>query len=107
MISTPTKMQILLTLKELKPNFEKDGVHLLGLFGSYARDEANSDSDIDILIETTPIFLEKYRGLKAFAKLEELKNIIKNIFHKEIDFVDKNGLLQQKNHFILDKAIYV
>jgi predicted nucleotidyltransferase len=101
------KNLILLQLKELKPDFQKDGVNLLGLFGSYARSEENDDSDIDILIETTPLFLEKYRGLKAYAKLEDLKNIIKNKFHKEIDFVDKSGLNQHNNSYILNKAIYV
>lgn len=98
---------ILLKLKEFQIDFEKEGIHILGLFGSYARDESTLDSDIDILIETTPLFMEKYRGLKAFAKLEDLKSIMKKYFHKDIDFVDKNGLIQHQNHFILDKAIYV
>ncbi|MBI3873697.1 MAG: nucleotidyltransferase domain-containing protein [Arcobacter sp.] len=101
------KDSILLQLKELKPEFQKDEVNILGLFGSYARDEENKNSDIDILIETTPLFLEKYRGLKAYAKLEDLKNIIKDTFHKEIDFVAKSELNQHSNTYILNKAIYV
>ncbi|QOG12929.1 nucleotidyltransferase family protein [Arcobacter sp. FWKO B] len=98
---------ILSKLKELKPKFESDGVNILGLFGSYARNEENSSSDIDILIETTPIFMTKYRGLKAYVKLEEIKNILEKNFHKKIDIVDKNGLLQHKNTYILNQAIYV
>ena len=101
------KDSILLKLKEINPSYEKDGVKLLGLFGSYSRDEANENSDIDILIETTPLFLEKYQGLKAYVKLDEIKNDLKKVFNKNIDIVDKQGLLQHNNTYILDKAIYV
>ncbi|MCX6051621.1 MAG: nucleotidyltransferase domain-containing protein [Campylobacterales bacterium] len=98
---------ILMKLKELKPVFESSEVKLLGLFGSYARDEAKEESDIDILIETTPTFLEKYKGFKAHLKLDELKEILKQTFEKNIDLVDKQGLLQHHNHYILDKTVYV
>lgn len=98
------KQTILETLSKIKPLYAKDGLLLLGLFGSYARDEA---SDIDILIETTPLFLEKYKGFKAFNKLDSLKEDLKAIFHKEIDFIDKTGLLQHNNEYILEKTLYV
>ena len=98
---------ILNKLKDINPSIEKDGIRLLGLFGSYSRNEATPSSDIDILIETTPLFLEKYRGLRAFSKLEELKINLENIFHKNVDIVDKQGLIQKNNTYILNKAIYV
>ena len=38
-------------LKELNPLLEKQyKVKKLGYFGSYARNEANEDSDVDILV---------------------------------------------------------
>ena len=106
-MKTLYKNTILSKLKEMNPTYEKDGIKLLGLFGSYARDEATESSDIDILIETTPLFLEKYRGLRAYVKLDEIKNDLKKIFKKNIDIVDKQGLLQHNNTYILNKAIYV
>jgi predicted nucleotidyltransferase len=106
-VSVLNKEVILNTLKEINPSIEKDGIKLLGLFGSYSRNEATENSDIDILIETTPIFLEKNKGLKAFLKLEELKNNLENIFAKKIDIIDKQGLIQKNNTYILNKAIYV
>lgn len=106
-MSVLNKEIILNTLKEINPSIEKDGIKLLGLFGSYSRNEATENSDIDILIETTPIFLEKNKGLKAFLKLEELKNNLENIFAKKIDIIDKQGLIQKNNTYILNKAIYV
>ena len=102
-----TKQEILSTLKSLKPQYEKDGFEILGIFGSYSRDMQTENSDIDILINTTNEFVEKYRGFKAFSKLDEIKNEFKQIFHTEIDFVDKQGLLQRNNNYILNKAIYV
>ena len=57
---------ILNKLKDINPSIEKDGIKLLGLFGSYSRNEETPSSDIDILIETTPLLLEKYKGLPIF-----------------------------------------
>ena len=37
--------------KRVKPVAEKYGLPLVYLFGSYARGEANADSDIDLLVE--------------------------------------------------------
>lgn len=101
------KQTILEILNKIKPIYAKEGLLLLGIFGSYTRDEAEESSDLDILIETTPLFLEKYKGFKAFSKLDSLKADLKAIFHKEIDLVDKTGLLQHNNTYILEKTLYV
>ena len=106
-MSVLTKSNILDTLKNMQPTFKKEGVNLLGLFGSYSRDEAKEDSDIDILIETTPLFLQNNIGFKAHLKLDELKEILQNTFNKDVDFADKQGLLDHNNTYILKKAIYV
>ena len=42
----------------------------LGIFGSFARDEAQSDSDVDIVFETDEPNL--FRTVKMKAELEEL-----------------------------------
>lgn len=102
-----TKEEILSTLKTLKPKYAKEGFVIMGLFGSHARGEATEKSDIDILIETRPEFLEKYRGFRAFARLDDIKEELRSVFHSEIDFVDRQGLVQHKNDYILKKAIYV
>ena len=102
-----SKNNIISKLKELKPFLENENVKLFGFFGSYARDEAREDSDIDILVETTPRFLKVNRGFSAFAKLEELKEILKSTFGKNIDIVDKRGLIEHKNTYILEKTVYV
>ena len=42
----------------------KYGIEKIGLFGSYARDEATEKSDIDIVIEIKPKSLVKRMELK-------------------------------------------
>ena len=99
--------EILCELKKLQPHYLQEGILLLGLFGSYANKTQNSTSDIDILIETTPKFLNTYKGFKAFSRLDTIKNDLKKIFKKEIDLVDKVGLEQHNNTYILENTLYV
>jgi predicted nucleotidyltransferase len=102
-----TKTEILDYLKKHKNDYANDGVVLLGLFGSFARDEANEDSDIDILIETKESFLKKFVGFRGYTKLNEIKETISKDLQKDIDLVDKVGLIQHNNDYIIEKAIYV
>ena len=41
-------------LKELAPALKAAGINRLFLFGSRARGDARPDSDLDVLVETTP-----------------------------------------------------
>jgi len=80
----------------LKEKFEIDKI---GLFGSYARDEATANSDIDICIQTehTDLFT-----------LVHLKETLKKFFHTNIDIVrvrdTMNPYLKKR---IEKEAIYV
>ena len=42
---------VLATLKQQEPRLRAHGVAALYLYGSYARDEARPDSDLDILVD--------------------------------------------------------
>ncbi|MBA4804264.1 MAG: nucleotidyltransferase domain-containing protein [Brevundimonas sp.] len=48
-----TRDELLAKLRELKPWLEAQGIVNVRLFGSYARDEAGPDSDVDLLVEVT------------------------------------------------------
>ena len=78
----------------------RDKFHIIriGLFGSYARGEQNSDSDIDLLVE-----LEKPIGWKFFS----LELYLEKIFNRKIDLVTKNALKEQIKESILSKINYV
>lgn len=64
--------QLIDLLKEHKPTLaQRFGVIELALFGSFARDEAASDSDVDILVRFgKPPHWRQYFGAQFF--LEEL-----------------------------------
>jgi predicted nucleotidyltransferase len=60
-------MEIDVLKKKLHPLFKKHGIEKAILFGSHARNEASSHSDIDlILIKNTKLrFLDRYDGVLA------------------------------------------
>ena len=97
---------ILNYLKQIKPYYEHEGFVIEGLFGSYARDEANNDSDVDILMHTTPSFVEKY-GFSAISRLEEIKNELSQALKIPVDIASSSGMGKTAKKFILDKTIYI
>jgi predicted nucleotidyltransferase len=70
-----TKNTIISTLKKIKPIYEKEGLILIGLFGSYAKDEQNNFSDIDIAYKINyNKFSTKYKdGFSKILIIEEIK----------------------------------
>ena len=95
-----TKRYVLDFLREHKEEMkEKFGIEKIALFGSYARDEATDNSDVDIVIlKASNITLSK--RLKAKQMLEEslkvkvdlgyfdsMKTFIKNRITKDLVYV--------------------
>ena len=92
------KSEILDQLKKLKPIYQKEGLILLGLFGSYAKDTQTKYSDIDIAYKLYyDKFSQKYIG--GFAKLlriDDIKKELQEIFKKPIDLVpDSNKAIMK------------
>lgn len=104
-----TTFKILQTLKTLKPALQKEGFTILGIFGSYARDEADKSSDIDILykIEDMDSYLSKYSGWEAINHIVEIKEKLMSIFQTDVDFVDIETLNTVGKEYILKEIKYV
>lgn len=101
------KEPILLYLKELKPKLEKEGITEIGLFGSFAKEEATIYSDIDIFIKTTNEFRKKHLGFAGFGFLEDLRQDIARHFDKEVDLCNIAGFNDERKAKFLKGAIYV
>lgn len=101
------KEPILLYLKELKPKLEKEGITEIGLFGSFAKEEATIYSDIDIFIKTTNEFRKKHLGFAGFGFLEDLRQDIAKHFNKEVDLCNIAGFNDERKAKFLKGAIYV
>lgn len=93
-----SKSDILNKLRELKPILSKEyAVKRIGLFGSFADDSADQNSDIDLLVE-----LDKPIGWKFFS----LEIYLEKVFGRKIDLVTKNALKEQIKNDILNKVNY-
>jgi hypothetical protein len=81
-----TREQIIAALREQQPAIVAEGVTALYLFGSYARDEADEFSDVDLAIE--------YR--RPFSLLDQtgVRQLIEDRLHLPVDIVDRQGLGQ-------------
>ena len=96
------KEDILDYLKSQQDKYNnKFGIKFIGLFGSFARDEANDESDIDILYE-----IEKDKKLSMFSYLK-LINDLENTFHKKVDLVREATLKPQIKNYIYQDLAYV
>lgn len=73
------KAQILSELKKFKSAHQQEyGLEVLGVFGSYSRDEANKKSDVDIVVQLARQDLFNMIGIK-----QELEDIL----HLSVDVV--------------------
>jgi hypothetical protein len=93
-----TAQQIQQQLSNLKPTLIKRfSVSSIGLFGSYARNEQNEDSDIDILVDfIKPVGIE-FVDLAEFLE-ESLK--------AKVDLVSLNGIKPKYLSAIKSEIVY-
>jgi len=99
-VQTLNRESILAELRQLKPELTKlYGVSRLGLFGSFARDEAKAESDIDVVVELAEPDL--------FA-LVHIKETLEEDLGRAVDIIRYRGMM---NNFLkrrIDReAIYV
>jgi len=95
-------------LKEIKPRYEKEGVIILGIFGSYAKNSPTKESDIDILYDIEPeIFCKNNPGFKAFCRLNDIKEELSEIFSADIDLATADNHNKTFRDFALKSVKYV
>ena len=92
-----TKEEIIHYLKTHKNKFQKEyKIEKIGLFGSYARNEAKEESDIDIFVHMKP----------DFFKLARLKQEIENDLHKKVDIIRKHKSIKPILLQMIEKDIH-
>jgi hypothetical protein len=86
-------------LKQIKPELTaKFHVSSIGYFGSFAEDQQNENSDLDLLVEfSEPI------GWKFFT----LEQFLEDTFGIPVDLVTKNALKERIKEPILNQVKYV
>ena len=73
--------------ERIAPVAKKYKIPKVYIFGSYARGEANPDSDVDLMIEVGNL-----RGLEVIGALEEFKNAL----NKPVDLITTRSLTQER-----------
>jgi len=93
------RAKVLKILRERKIEISSYHVQALYLFGSVARNEARSDSDVDLLVEfAQPVGLFTFIGLKQY---------LETLLGCKVDLGTPNSLKPRLRQRILGEAIHV
>ena len=95
--TVPRREDMLAALRDAKPLLESFGVAHVSLFGSFARDEARQDSDVDVLVEfARPI------GMFDFVRL---RRELGERLGRKVELVTRAALKPQLRDRILAEAV--
>ncbi len=90
---------VLSTLSHHQETLNRFGVKTLALFGSVARNQATTDSDLDFLVE--------FEGAATLDGYMDLKFFLEDLFNKKVDLVTRRSLKPQITQNVLREAVYV
>jgi predicted nucleotidyltransferase len=96
MLSGKDIIEILNNKKEIL--FSKYSIQSMALFGSYARDENSSDSDVDIMVE--------FKDAIGF-KFTDLADELEKTLNLKVDLVSKNGIKAKYFEYLKQDLKYV
>jgi predicted nucleotidyltransferase len=72
------------------------GVRELGLFGSFAREEARPDSDVDFFVDLDE---------KSFDRYMAVKELLEDVLGRKVDLVVKSAIKPRLRDIILREAV--
>lgn len=76
---------------------KKHSIERIYLFGSYARNQANSNSDLDFIIDS--------RNITSLFQLGGIYNDFETAFDKKIDLLIEGNISPEFNYNILDEEM--
>ena len=96
------KIEIITYLSRKFPDLQAEyNISKIGLFGSFASNEQDEKSDIDIILEFHP-------GTKnIYEKKTTLKKIFKNYFHRDVDLCRLKYVKPFIKDYLEKEVIYV
>ena len=95
-----TKKDALSRIAACNRQLHQFGVHAIGIFGSFSQDQANEQSDVDILVEFDT---EK----KTFDNFIETCFLLENVLGRKIELVTKESLSPYLKPYIMKELEYV
>ena len=95
--SANSKAEVVARLRAHELEIAAFGVKRLGLFGSFVRDEAGPDSDVDLLVEFEA-------GSKSFDSFMQLSHLLEEVLHRPVELVTVEALSPHIGPAILESA---
>ena len=92
-----SREKILKKLDDNRDVLHAYGVRKLGLFGSYARENAGKESDLDFVVELQKKSFDSYMGLKGF---------LEDLFRLPVDLVLSDAIKPRIRKRILKETVY-
>jgi hypothetical protein len=89
-----TKRQVVARIQGQRDQLRALGVRRLGLFGSFARDDARPGRDVDVLVEFEP-------GLKNFDNFMSLAFLLEDMLGRRVEVVTPDSLSPYLRPYIL------
>jgi len=102
MIDTPTqtKKDIFSLIQQHQAKVQAFGVKKIGLFGSFVREEQNSESDIDLLVEFET-------GKKNFDNFMQLSFLLEELLGRPVELVTVESVSPYIRPHITQEVEYV
>lgn len=95
-----TKAEVIERLLQQREQLRALGVARLGLFGSFVRDEAGPESDVDVLVD----FQE---GRKTYLALCAVGDLLEEALGRPVEILTRAGLSPYIGPHILNTTEYV
>lgn len=100
MLPVQTKAEVIDRIRQQRLALMALGVAQVGLFGSFVRDEATFDSDVDVLVD----FQE---GRKTYRALCAVGDLLEEVLGRPVEILTRAGLSPYIGPHILNTTEYV
>jgi len=95
-----TKQKAISIIEKYQQRIKALGVKRLGLFGSFAREDQDLESDIDLLVEFD-------QGKKTFDNFMQLSFLLEDLFGRRVELVTPESLSPYIGPHIMNEVEYV
>ena len=99
-MSVKTKQHVIKLLQKHQRELNKFGVNRLGFFGSFVRNTAQCESDVDVLVVFEP-------SHKTFDNFMNLSFFLEDLFQRKVDLITVDSLSPYIGDKILQEVEYV
>jgi len=94
-----TREKILDMIKKSREQLDSLGVVSIGLFGSFAKGQADKNSDVDILVDFDP-------AKKNYDNFYDTCCLLEKLFKRKVDVVTRESLSPYIGPYILKEVEY-